>query len=103
MDEGLHKVHNLEPVRWGDDPEQEFLVAAKEGVFKLGRSRENGPLIREQIGSGENGGCGEVRPGSAGGGKRFVAAVLKLVRAMTFPKQKAPSWVTLPMVFEREA
>jgi 2OG-Fe(II) oxygenase superfamily len=35
--------------------------------------------------------------------KRFVAAVLKLVRAMTFPKQKAPSWVTLPMVFEREA
>ncbi len=33
--------------------------------------------------------------------KRFVAAVLKLVRAMRFTKQKAPSWVTLPMVFER--
>ena len=75
LDEGLHKVHNLEPVRWVDDPAQEFLVAAKEGVFKLGRSREDGPFIREQIGSGENGGCGEVRPGSAGGGKRFVAAV----------------------------
>ena len=33
--------------------------------------------------------------------KRFVAQVLKLVRAMKFPKQRAPSRVTLPMVFER--
>ena len=33
--------------------------------------------------------------------KRFVAEVVKRVKAMTFPKQKDASWVTLPMVFER--
>lgn len=34
--------------------------------------------------------------------KRFVADVLRHVRALKFAKQRAPSRVTLPMVFERE-
>lgn len=75
LNEALHKTHNFDFVQWDDDATEEIAVAAKEGVFVLNWSREQSAYTSDQIGSDENGGCGEVRAGSLGGGKKFFAAV----------------------------
>lgn len=78
MDQDLHVTHNLEPVQWDDDPEEEVLLAAKEGVFVV--DRVGGKWARIQLGgngAGESAlqGASEVRTGHLAGGKRFVATV----------------------------
>lgn len=75
LNESFHKTHNFDPVQWDTDPAQELLVAAKEGVFALNWSSTQNAYTAEPVGSDENGGCGEVRLGSLGSGKRMVAAV----------------------------
>jgi hypothetical protein len=75
LNDQLHKTHNFDFVQWDDDATPEIAVAAKEGVFVLNWSREQGGYVSEQIGSDENGGCGEVRGGSLGGGRKFLCAV----------------------------
>jgi sugar lactone lactonase YvrE len=78
MDESLHVAHNLDPVQWDADPDEEVLVAAKEGVFILDRG-PNG-WKREHI-AGESSpaaafrGASEVRAGKLPGGRRFVATI----------------------------
>ncbi len=75
LNDQLHKAHNLDFVQWDDDATMEIAVAAKEGVFVLNWSRETSGYVSEQVGSDENGGCGEIRGGSLGGDRKFLAAV----------------------------
>jgi len=83
MDGDLHVTHNLEPVQWDEDPEDEVLLAAKEGVFVLDRASGGGaPGKWKRTALGGNGpgetafqGSSEVRTGKLSGGKRFVVTV----------------------------
>ncbi len=70
-----HKTHNFDPVRWDNDPVQGFLLAAKEGGFVVNYSPETKGYVAESLTGGENGGLGEIRSGSFGGGRHFVAAI----------------------------
>lgn len=75
LNDQLHKTHNFDLVQWDDDATSEIAVAAREGVFVLNWSRDQNGYVSEQVGSDENGGCGEIRSGSLGGERRFLAAV----------------------------
>lgn len=65
-----HASHNFQPIQWDQDPEHELLLAAKEGVFWLGRS--SGAWKRRPLGTEW---AGEVRDGRFPGGKRFFATI----------------------------
>lgn len=69
----LHKTHNFDPVQWDADPEEELLVASKEGVHVLDRQGRGCRLTR--LSADENGGAGEVRLGRLGGKRRFFATI----------------------------
>jgi hypothetical protein len=78
IDYSLHVVHNLELVNWDDDPEEEILLAAREGVFHLNRVADG--WQRLQIAGNREGeeafrGASEVRAGKLPGGKRLIATV----------------------------
>ena len=66
----LHLSHNFHPVNWDDDPEEELIVAAKEGVWHFDR-RENdwkATQLTDQF-------AGEIRDGMLPNGKRFIVTV----------------------------
>ncbi|MDF1825409.1 MAG: VCBS repeat-containing protein [Verrucomicrobiales bacterium] len=66
----LHLSHNFHPVNWDEDPEEELIVAAKEGVWYHDRVEdvwETGQLTDEF--------AGEVRDGTLPNGRRFIATV----------------------------
>ncbi len=78
IDGDLHVTHNLEPVQWDADPEDELLLAAKEGVFLLDRAGTQ--WTRTQLGGNASGekvfaGASEVRTGKLPDGKRLIATV----------------------------
>jgi hypothetical protein len=73
LNDSLHVTHNFDPRPWDDDPAQELLIAAKEGVFGLKRKGEKSELT--QFSGTESGGAGEVRLGRLGGGRKFYATV----------------------------
>ena len=71
----LHLSHNFHPVNWDDDPEEEIIVAAKEGVWHFDRTstvsgKENwkATQLTEAF-------AGEIRDGMLPGGKRFIVAI----------------------------
>jgi hypothetical protein len=66
----LHLSHNFHPVNWDDDPEEELIVAAKEGVWH--HDRVNGKWETHQL---TRDFAGEVRDGKLPNGKRFIATV----------------------------
>jgi len=68
----LHKTHNLDPVQWDNDPEDELLLASLEGVFLLDRTSDGAKFT--QLSGTESGGSGEVRLGTLPG-QRFFATV----------------------------
>jgi hypothetical protein len=65
-----HASHNFHPINWDNDPENELLTAAKEGVFWFGRS--TGAWQRRQLSEAW---AGEVRDGRLPGGARFFATI----------------------------
>lgn len=78
VDDSLHQTHNIDPVQWDDDPEDELLVAGTEGIFLFDRAGDSwqrqaitGPAV------GETGfrGASEVRAGRLSDGRRFVASI----------------------------
>lgn len=78
IDDTLHLTHNFSGVQWDADPEQELLVAGKEGVFLFDRMPNN--WARTQLAGNEPGetnfaGAGDVRDGHLPGGKRFLVTV----------------------------
>lgn len=73
VDDRLHMTHNFDPVQWDDDPEEELVVASKEGVFLMDQGGDG--WARSRLVSDAYGGAGEVRLGSLGSAGRFVAVV----------------------------
>ena len=70
VSEFTHASHNFHPINWDNDPENELLTAAKEGVFWFGRS--TGSWKKRQLSEAW---AGEVRDGRLPGGTRFVATI----------------------------
>lgn len=69
----LHLSHNFHPVNWDDDPEEELIVAAKEGVWHFDRQSDKpGDWKATQLTSDF---AGEIRDGRLPNGKRFIATV----------------------------
>lgn len=66
----LHLSHNFHPVNWDDDPEEEMIVAAKEGVWHFDRSGNDwtATQLTDKF-------AGEVRDGKLPNGRRFIATV----------------------------
>ncbi len=69
----LHMTHNFDPGQWDEDSASEFLIGGKEGVFVS--NWVDGGMALRMIGDDQGGGAGEVRKGSLGAGRSFVAAV----------------------------
>jgi len=66
----LHQSHNFHPVNWDDDPEEELITAAKEGVWY--HDRVDGKWASTQL---TNQFAGEIRDGKLPGGRRFIVTV----------------------------
>jgi hypothetical protein len=66
----LHLSHNFHPVNWDDDPEEELIAAAKEGVWHFDRTddRWRSTQLTQDF-------AGEVRDGRLPNGKRFIVTV----------------------------
>lgn len=66
----LHLSHNFHPVDWDDDPEEEIIVAAKEGVWHFDRvgNKWKATQLTDQF-------AGEIRDGKLPNGKRFIVTV----------------------------
>jgi len=66
----LHQSHNFHPVNWDDDPEEELIIAAKEGAWHLDRQHGQwrAKRLSEQF-------AGEIRDGRLPNGKRFFVTI----------------------------
>ena len=66
----LHLSHNFHPVNWDDDPEEELIIAAKEGVWHFDKQKDGwkSRQLTDRF-------AGEIRDGKLPGGKRFIATV----------------------------
>lgn len=74
IDDALHATHNVDPVQWDADPDDEILVASKEGLFLLDRGPAG--FTRRALVSGPDfPGASEARAGKLPGGRRFLASV----------------------------
>jgi hypothetical protein len=67
----LHQSHNFHPVNWDDDPEEELIVAAKEGVWLFDRI-DGGEWAPRQLTKDF---AGEIRDGRLPGGRRFIVTI----------------------------
>jgi len=78
LDDALHMTHNFDLVQWDDDPEQEILLASREGVFLLNQSAGKWgkrALAKSSDEAPSFAGASEVRAGRLPGGKRFFATI----------------------------
>ena len=66
----LHLSHNFHPVNWDDDPEEELIIAGKEGVWHLDRQRDDWEATQLTKDF-----AGEIRDGRLPNGKRFIVTV----------------------------
>lgn len=93
----LHLSHNFHPVNWDNDPEEELIVAAKEGVWHFDRQR--GGWAAQQL---TDQFAGEIRDGKLPNGKRFIATVEpkhgQRCAAYVEPDQKGKLWKPLPVL-----
>ena len=66
----MHLSHNFHPVNWDDDPEEELIVAGKEGVwhFDRGDSDWDATQLTKDF-------AGEIRDGRLPNGRRFIVTV----------------------------
>ena len=73
INDDLHVTHNFDPGQWDEDGAAELLIGGREGVFVS--NWIDGSIQLKTIGGNEGGGAGEVRKGSLGGDRSFVAAI----------------------------
>jgi len=66
----LHLSHNFHPVNWDDDPEEELIIAGKEGVWHFHRQRDDWKATQLT-----NDFAGEIRDGRLPNGKRFIVTI----------------------------
>jgi sugar lactone lactonase YvrE len=77
VDDSLHVTHNLDPVAWDADPEDEILIASREGVFVLDRNADGSTWTKSAIVADVPWfrGASEVRSARLADGRRIVATV----------------------------
>lgn len=68
--EFMHLSHNFHVVNWDDDPEEEMIIAGKEGVWHLD-DQEDGWTATQLTKNF----AGEIRDGRLPNGKRFIATI----------------------------
>ena len=66
----LHLSHNFHPVNWDEDPEEELIAAAREGVWHF--DRLNGTWASKQLTKEF---AGEIRDGRLPNGNRFIVTI----------------------------
>lgn len=66
----MHLSHNFHPVNWDDDPEEELIIAGKEGIWHF--DKQEGKWSAQQL---TDKFAGEVRDGKLPNGQRFIAAI----------------------------
>ena len=72
INQDLHQSHNFHPVNWDEDPEEELIIAAKEGSWHFDRGEKGQPWEATQLTKNFS---GEIRDGRLPNGKRFIACV----------------------------
>lgn len=70
VSDSLNLSHNFHPVNWDEDPEEELVVAAKQGVWL--HDRVDGKWTIRQL---TDEFAGEIRDGKLPDGRRFIATV----------------------------
>ncbi len=70
ISEFLHLSHNFHVVNWDDDPEEELIVAGKEGAWHFDRAKVgwNATQLTKDF-------AGEIRDGRLPNGRRFIATI----------------------------
>ncbi len=73
----LHFTHNLDVVQWDPDPDEEILVAAREGVWLLDRTGGSwtSRALIDRVSNPDFQGASEVRSGRLQSGRRFISVV----------------------------
>ncbi len=66
----LHMTHNADPVQWDGDPEDEILIASREGVFLFDATGDR--WSRRQLSAGA---ASEVRAGRLADGRRMLVTI----------------------------
>lgn len=79
IEDTLHVLHNLWPVQWDADREEEILLASFEGVHLLDRGRD-GKWTKTLLGEGNqaarpNRGSSEIKTGLLPNGRRYLATI----------------------------
>jgi len=96
----LHLSHNFHPVNWDGDPEEELLVAAKEGAWHF--DRKGGQWFGRQL---TRDWCGEIRDGRLPNGRRFFATVEPMhgVRSAVYaqPDNHRDGWQRLAVLDDK--
>ena len=96
----LHLSHNFHVVNWDDDPEEELIVAAKEGVWHFDRGAEDwqATQLTQEF-------AGEVRDGRLPDGRRFIATVEpkhgSVCAVYAEPEQDGALWPRLRVLDDR--
>lgn len=77
--DGLHTTHNLQLLNLDDDPADEVLISAWEGVFRLDRG-DDGRWTSLRLGRGNQDaepfkGASEVKLGRLADGRRYIATI----------------------------
>jgi hypothetical protein len=67
----IHLSHNFHPVNWDSDPEEEIIIAGKEGVWHFDRQK-SGKWTAKQLTKNF---AGEIRDGKLPNGKRFIVTI----------------------------
>lgn len=100
ISESLHLSHNFHCVNWDDDPEEELIVAAKEGVWHFDRQGDGwkSRQLTDQF-------AGEIRDGKLPGGKRFIATVEPMhgqkCAVYVQPDQKGELWKPIAVLSDQ--
>jgi hypothetical protein len=99
VEDSLHLTHNFSLVDWAMGPDEEIMVASKEGVFRFVRAHQRPGWKKSQVIGNKPGetafnGAGEVRSGKLRGGKDFIVTIEPMhgnqVVVYTTPKGDRP-------------
>ncbi|MCA9177913.1 MAG: VCBS repeat-containing protein [Planctomycetales bacterium] len=95
----LHLSHNFHPVNWDDDPEEELIIAAKEGVWHLDQRPGEEKWTATQLTTDF---AGEIRDGKLPNGKRFIVAIQPMhgstCAVYTEPAKPGELWTRLTVL-----
>lgn len=87
----MHLSHNFHPVNWDDDPEEEVIVAGKEGVWHFDYQDQEWKATQLTDNF-----AGEIRDGKLPNGKRFIVTIEPMhgnaSAVYTQPDRKGELW-----------